>query len=47
MQLMQPPNNWRLLQKGKLGHFKPFNAITMRGKGPSAQEMVLQYLIRA
>ena len=39
---MRSPNNRRLLQKGKLGSFKSFNAITMRGEGPSAQEIVLQ-----
>jgi hypothetical protein len=31
-----------LIKTGKHGPFKPFNAIKMKGKGPSASEMVIQ-----
>lgn len=30
-----------LIKTGKHGPFKPFNAIKMKGKGPSASEMVI------
>jgi len=46
VRLMQPPNfptpKRRLLQKGERRPFKPFKAITMKGEGPSALEMVIQ-----
>ena len=31
----------RLIKTGKHRPFKPFNAIKMKGKGPSASEMVI------
>ncbi len=46
VRLFQPPNftipKRRLLQKGKRGSLKSFKAITMRGEGLSALEMVIQ-----
>ena len=32
----------RLLKKGNLQPFRPFQAVTMKGEGPTAAEMVIQ-----
>jgi hypothetical protein len=39
----QSATPWRrLLQRGTQKPFKPFKAITMKGEGPTASEMVIQ-----
>ncbi|HAI68268.1 MAG TPA: hypothetical protein DCM38_02400 [Gammaproteobacteria bacterium] len=42
--MQTPPASFkrRLLQKGSQTPFKPFKAVKMKGKGPSALEMVIQ-----
>jgi hypothetical protein len=39
-QFATPPGRW--LQRGTQKPFKPFKAVTMRGEGPTASEMVIQ-----